>query len=146
MAALIKRFRRTEAGSEIIEMAIVTPLLLALLLGIVEFGFLFQRYVFLTNAAAEGARVAALPGYSQADVQARVASFASASNIAGVSATSVGAAIAKPGGGSWSGSKVTVTYVYNYQFIGPIAQLLGGSMASSVTLTSSSTVRNEVSP
>lgn len=124
-------------------MVIVLPLLLAVMFGIVEFGFLFQRYVFLTNAAAEGARVASLPGYAAADVQARVAAYAAASNITGVSATSVAAPIAGPSG-NWPGSQVTVTHVYNYQFIGPIATLLGGGMDPSVTLTSRSTVRHQV--
>ena len=125
-------------------MVIVLPLLLMVLFGIVEFGFLFQRYVFLTNAAAEGARVASLPGYNQADVQARVAAYAAASNITGVNATSVASPIAGPGGASWPGSEVTVTYVYSYQFIGPLAALVGGSLNPSVTLTSRSTVRHQV--
>ena len=144
MATLIRRLRKTETGAEIIEMALVLPLLLGLLFGIVEFGFLFQRYVFLTNAAAEGARVASLPGYNQADVQARVAAYAAASNITGVNATSVGATISGPGGTAWPGSQVTVTYVYNYQFIRPLATLLGGSLNPSVTLTARSTVRHQV--
>jgi Flp pilus assembly protein TadG len=143
MAAIIRRLRKTEAGSEIIEMAIVLPLLLMTLFGIVEFGFVFQRYVFLTNAAAEGARVASLPGYSQADVQARVAAYAAASNITGVSATSVAAPIAGPGG-TWPGSQVTVTYVYSYQFIGPLAAFFGGSLNPSVTITARSTVRHQI--
>lgn len=125
-------------------MAIVLPLLLVVLFGIVEFGFLFQRYVFLTNAAAEGARVASLPGYSATDVQARVAAYAAASNITGVSATSVGATIAGPGGTSWPGSQVTVTLVYNYQYIRPLMALLGGTLNPSVTLTARSTVRHQV--
>ena len=52
----------SERGSNVIEMAIVLPLLLLLIMGILDFGFLFQRYVVLTNAAVEGARVATLPG------------------------------------------------------------------------------------
>jgi Flp pilus assembly protein TadG len=144
MATLIRRLRKTDEGAEVIEMVIVLPLLLMLLFGIVEFGFLFQRYVFLTNAAAEGARVASLPGYTQADVQARVAAYAAASNITGVTATSVASPIAGPGGTSWPGSQVTVTYVYNYQFIGPLATLVSRSMNPSVTLTSRSTVRHQV--
>jgi Flp pilus assembly protein TadG len=128
----------------VIEMAIVLPLLMVLVFGIVEFGFLFQRYVFLTNVAAEGARVAALPGYSAADVQARVAAYALASAITGVSATSVAAPIAGPGGTTWPGSRVTITYTYTFQFIGPLVRLFGGSTAANVTLTSSSTVRHYV--
>jgi Flp pilus assembly protein TadG len=144
MAAMIRRLRQTETGAELIEMAIVTPLLLILLFGIAEFGFVFQRYVFLTNAAAEGARVASLPGYVEADVKDRVAAYAAASNITGVSASSIPSAIAGPGGASWPGSQVTVTYVYSYQFIGPLATLVGGSVNESVTLTARSTVRHMV--
>jgi Flp pilus assembly protein TadG len=144
MATLIRRLRKAETGAEIIEMAIVTPLLLLLLFGIVDFGFLFQRYVFLANAAAEGARVASLPGYTQADVQARVAAYAAASNITGVSATSVAATIAGPGGTTWPGSQVTVTLVYTYKYVKPIATLFTGSMNPSVTLTSRSTVRRQI--
>ena len=144
MAALIRRLKNTEAGAEVIEMAIVLPLLMVLVFGIVEFGFLFQRYVFLTNVAAEGARVAALPGYTEPDVKARVAAYALASAITGVNATSVASPIAGPGGTTWPGSKVTITYTYTFQFIGPLVRLVGGSTAANVTLTSSSTVRHMV--
>ena len=48
-------------------MVVVLPLLLLMLFGIIDFGFMFQRYVVLTNAAMEGARVGILPGYSDAD-------------------------------------------------------------------------------
>ncbi len=52
----------------------VLPLLLLVMFGIVDFGFLFQRYVVLTNAAMEGARVAVLPGYTDTDAEARAVS------------------------------------------------------------------------
>ena len=61
----------SERGAEVIEFAIVLPLLLLVVFGIVDFGFLFQRYVVLTNAAMEGARVRSLPGYDNADAVAR---------------------------------------------------------------------------
>ena len=53
------------------------PTLLLVMLGIIDFGFLFQRYEVVTNAAREGARVAILPGYEasiDANVTARVES------------------------------------------------------------------------
>src|SRR5882672_7431736 len=53
----------SESGAELIEFALVFPLLLLVLLGIVDFGFLFQKYEVLTNAAREGARIAVLPDY-----------------------------------------------------------------------------------
>ena len=77
MAQITKTLRSrwlSEDGAQLIEFALVLPMLLLVVLGIAEFGFIFQRYEVLTNAAREGARIAVLPGYSTADVQARVAS------------------------------------------------------------------------
>src|SRR5713226_8706707 len=54
-----KRSWRSDRGAELIEFALVTPVLLLLGLGICDFGFLFQRYEVVTNAAREGARAAA---------------------------------------------------------------------------------------
>ncbi|MEE9293640.1 MAG: TadE family protein [Phycisphaerae bacterium] len=47
-------------GTAIVEFAVVLPLLLALLFGIVEFGWLFMIRQSLGNAAREGCRVAVL--------------------------------------------------------------------------------------
>ena len=146
METLIRRLRKADTGAEVIEMALVTPLLLLLILGIVDFGFLFQRYVVLSNAAAEGARVASLPGYSAADVTARVTAYATNGGVPGaVNTVTTPVVLAGPGGSAWPGSQVTVTHVYTYQYIGPIAALFSGpSLASNVTLTSRSTVRHQV--
>lgn len=125
-------------------MALVTPLLLLLILGIVDFGFLFQRYVVLTNAAAEGARVASLPGYTSADVTARVTAYATNGGVNGTVNTVTVPVVLAGGGTNWPGSQVTVTHVYTYQYIRPIAALFSGSLSPTVTLTSRSTVRHQV--
>lgn len=49
-----------ERGASAVEMAMVAPFLLILLLGIVEFGFLFGEYNELRHAVREGARYAAV--------------------------------------------------------------------------------------
>ena len=54
---------RSERGAELIEFALVLPLLMFIILGLVDFGFMFQRFEVVTNAAREGARIAVLPGY-----------------------------------------------------------------------------------
>ncbi len=134
----------SERGAELIEMALALPLLLLIVMGIVDFGFLFQRYLVLTNAAMEGARVAVLPGYSMADAQSRASSYALTGGVPGaVTALATPVSLAGAGGGSWPGVRVTVTHVYNYSYIGPIAGLFGGSF-SSVTLTAQSTVRRQL--
>ena len=141
----LRRLARTDAGSELIEMALVTPILLLLVFGIVDFGFMFQRYVVLTNAAVEGARVATMPGYNAGDAQARVISYAAGGGIQGA-VNPVVTPVTLPGidGGTWPGMQVTVTHVYTFQYIAPIATLVGGSTAANVTLTASSTMRNQL--
>jgi hypothetical protein len=146
MAKLTRaRLLRSERGAELIEMAVVTPLLLLLVMGIVDFGFLFQRYVVLTNAAVEGARVATLPGYSAADAEARVEAYASDGGVPGdVTAAVVPVALPATGGGTWPGMEVTVTHLYTLQYIAPIITLVGGTSAASITLTARSTMRSQV--
>jgi Flp pilus assembly protein TadG len=57
---MLFRHRNRERGASAVEMAIVAPFLLILLLGIIEFGFLFGQYNELRHAAREGARYAAV--------------------------------------------------------------------------------------
>jgi Flp pilus assembly protein TadG len=154
--AIVKRFARlcrrcttgrSERGAELIEFAIVLPVLLLIVMGIVDFGFMFQRYVVLTNAAMEGARVAVLPGYQTADVQARVTAYAEGGGIpAGTVPPAVVADVAlpAPGGTTWPGKSVTVTHAYGFNYLGPIASLFGGGSGRTVTLTARSTMRSQV--
>ena len=75
------RPRSREAGVELIEFALVFPLLLLVVLGVADFGFLFQRWEALTNATREGARVATLPGYATVDVEDRVVNYLAAGGV-----------------------------------------------------------------
>jgi hypothetical protein len=47
-----------ERGQSLVEMALVLPLLLLLLAGIIDFGRAYNNYIIITNAAREGARFA----------------------------------------------------------------------------------------
>ena len=50
--------KRSEHGQNLIELAIVTPLLVLLLAGVADLGRAFFSYIQITNAAREGARAA----------------------------------------------------------------------------------------
>jgi Flp pilus assembly protein TadG len=63
-------FRRRR-GAALVEFAIVAPLLLLLVLGIMEFGMIMHDYIMLAQGAREGARTAAI-GRPVRDVQKRV--------------------------------------------------------------------------
>jgi Flp pilus assembly protein TadG len=64
-----------ERGSALVEMAMVLPLLLILVLGVVDFGFMINRTTLISNASREGAREAAFGG-TAADIEAAVRSAA----------------------------------------------------------------------
>jgi hypothetical protein len=139
----------SENGSQLVEFALVLPLLLLVVLGIAEFGFIFQRYEVLTNAAREGARIAVLPGYSDADVQARVAAYVEAGRVPidpGVNPVVLvePEPIPMPAGQpALPGTRVTVTYTHSYMFLGGIAGWFGATY-STVPLRAVSWMRTEI--
>jgi Flp pilus assembly protein TadG len=68
--------RASERGAALVEFAMILPLLLVVIAGVVDFGLAFQRYEVVTNAAREGARLAVLPGgYTEDQVKARVREY-----------------------------------------------------------------------
>ncbi|MFH1681699.1 MAG: TadE family protein [Candidatus Eisenbacteria bacterium] len=71
---------RRRRGQAVIEFALVLPILLLVLLGITEFGRAFWTLNVLTQAAREGARLAAVGGNLEA-VETRVEEVLDASRI-----------------------------------------------------------------
>ena len=56
----MRRHSRHEGGQAVVELALVLPLMLMLLLGIIQFGTVFRDYIALTDATRVGARQAAV--------------------------------------------------------------------------------------
>jgi Flp pilus assembly protein TadG len=129
------------SGAALIEFALCLPLLALLIAGIFDFGLLFMRYEVLTNAAREGARMAALPGYSTADVEARVAAYLAAGHVTEAPTTTV--VPVSLAGTPFVAMEVTVTLDYSYAVLGPVAALFGGTFGTT-TLTATSVMRAEV--
>lgn len=90
-----RRIRFKRRGSTLVEFALLLPVLLAILLGIIEFGWLISRTYMVGNATREGARYGAL-GKPVADTKARVR--ATAPNIA---ITDAHITLQYQSGGSW---------------------------------------------
>lgn len=144
---LNRRRLRDNRGAELLEFALVLPLLLVLVAGIIDFGLMFQVFEVVTNAAREGARIRVLPGYTNADAQARANAYLAASGLAGVSNTTVTAITIGAGGGgapAAPGFQVDVQYVQPFLLLGPVLQLIpGGGFAGTITLTGRSVMRAE---
>lgn len=146
-----KVFRRadSERGAELIELAIVLPILLLVFVAIVDFGLLMQRFLTINNAAREGARIAVLPGYTLTDVQNRVTQYVregTGDNTASPATALTTVTIDPDGAGGkpgFSAAQVTVTFTHSYLFLGPVSGLFGGGSFTSITLTARSTMRTE---
>jgi hypothetical protein len=72
MSTMNKRFSGdSERGAGIVEFALILPLLMMLVFGVVQFGLLFNRQQALHASAREGARLAALPSATLAEISQR---------------------------------------------------------------------------
>jgi hypothetical protein len=135
----------SEKGAELVEFALTFPLLLLVVMGIIDFGLLFQRYQVLTNAAREGARVGALPGYGNADIIARVDQYLLGTSLSSTTVTTTpGAPALLPIGGTGCITVIPVTtsFTHTYIFIGGIGNFFNQSFGTK-TLTATASMRKE---
>lgn len=75
---IINRKRR---GAAAVEFALVAPLFIMMLFGIIEFGRGMMVQQMLVNATREGAREAVLPGATESAVKSTVVTFLTNSSI-----------------------------------------------------------------
>ncbi len=92
-----KQSDRSVRGAAVVELAVVLPLLLTLVFGIIEFGWVFMVRETLTNASREGCRVAVLQGSTEENIRDQVAASMSP---AGLSTYSVVIERSSPGNSS----------------------------------------------
>ncbi len=139
---------RSESGAELVEFALVLPILLLVLGGIIDFALLLHHQQVLSNAAREGARLAVLPGYTSSDVAARVQAYLreGINDDSATPVTSLATVTLTPGTGpAFQAAQVTVTYEDRYLILGPLVTLAGGAGGSfgTITLRAISTMRVE---
>lgn len=105
MISYIKKRANHENGQSLVEFALLLPLLVVILFGIIEFGQLWMTMNVLSGAAREGTRVAAVTAPDASQVRNAVLSVLNAANInnAAISVSGPDAA-----------NQVTVTVQINY--------------------------------
>ena len=121
-----------DRGAAAVEFALVLPLLLLLVFGIIDFGRAYNAQVTLTQAAREGARLAAL---SQANVVSRTQSAA-------LPLTGVAVAVTPCPAGSTGDAIVQTSYTFS--FITPISAisgLFGSSFGGPISMTGRGVMR-----
>jgi Flp pilus assembly protein TadG len=111
-----------------VEFALLLPVLLLLVFGIIDFGRALNAQITLTQAAREGARMAAL---GESNVVGGTQTAATRLSPVAVTVTSCPANAA-------TGVNAVVKTSYTFSFvtpIGAIARLFGSSFGSTMTLT-----------
>lgn len=101
-----------EEGQSLVEMALMFPILLLVLTGILDLGRAYYSYLQLTNAAREGARYGAT--YPKDDAKIKTATVDAAAN-SNVPITTNDVYVSKTG--TSSGDTITVSVNINFQFI-----------------------------
>lgn len=118
----------SDRGSAAVEFALLFPILLLIVFGIIDFGRALNAQITLTQAAREGARLAAV---DQPNVVSRTQAAAVGLNPVSVSVTGCPT-------GAGLGVDAVVRATYSFSFVTPvgaIAGLFGGSgLGSPITL------------
>ncbi|GIW13865.1 MAG: hypothetical protein KatS3mg062_1304 [Tepidiforma sp.] len=142
---LLRRFRETETGQALVEFTMILPLFVLLFMSMVEFGRAFHTWLLITNAAREGARIAAVQS-DLSTVQTRIydsfcANYPSQCNIDPSKVTITTNNIQ----GS-RGSMVEIDVAYDFDWvtpIGDIVNLVSGGNLSDLTIRSHASMRLE---
>jgi Flp pilus assembly protein TadG len=103
------RASHPDEGTAAVEMALLLPVLVLLLGGIIDFGFVFNAQISLTHAAREGVRVEAI-GTGDA-VGTALNAFTAPGVLAGTTTASVTQGCGGGGGGQ---ARVQVTSQYSF--------------------------------
>ena len=133
----VQKTRRSESGGAAVEFALLLPVLMMILFGIIEFGFALHRQSILTNASREGARlgiVQSIPAITNGQINAAIDNYLTA---AGIPPGNVTRAIVA---GGITGTPVTVTLTLPYTY----AVLPGfTSIVPTINLTAQTVMRHE---
>ena len=123
---LDKSLGKNQSGQALVEMAIILPILLILIFGIIEYGRGFAAYLAVTTAAREGARIATVGG-SDNDISAAVTLRTSAMLL---DSTKLTISISPTAGSRIRGSAVTIEVTYLVPMYDPVFTTLIGTNMS----------------
>ena len=138
------RHKKRTRGQALVEFALVIPVFLLVLCGILDFGFMLYSRMTVINASREGARIAVTAANRKTVpslVSGTVANNATALNSGLLSTSTNCIAIKTSGSCNWStqtssqaGDAVSVTVTYTYQTFFPLFFGTSFPMSSTVQM------------
>lgn len=125
---------KSKRGQSLVETAIVLPLILLLLMGIIDFGLLFNNYIVISNASREAARKGSLGGRDE-DIRQLV------DNLTGtLDDTKLNVSIYPAESMRDHGADIKVAISYQNKLITPV---IGALLGNEITLRSQIIMRVE---
>jgi Flp pilus assembly protein TadG len=118
---------KSENGQSLVEFALVLPLLVLLLFGIIDFGRIIHAYLTIDHAGREAARAASI-GKTKVEVEQVAIDSGKSINLSDVTVS--------PG---TSGANATVTITYPITFLTPVI----GNIVGPITLEDTTVMRVE---
>jgi len=126
---------RSGRGQSMVEFALILPMLILLVMGVIDFARAFNVMQVVTNAAREGARVGIIPSSTNGDVTGTVTTYLSSAGQGGCNTAG-----ANWGGGGNAGDSVTVTVTCPFQTL--TGTLIPG-WTGTINLSQTATMRHE---
>lgn len=141
--ALLRRLRADERGQALMEFALVMPVLLGFLVGMIELGQAWRSQQVLTSAVREGGRLAIVPTSTSEQVSKRIGEVLSQGGLDPARAQMTLAL--RTGTGTMD--TVRAHYPYAFPLLGPVVRLISPKSTAvppgSVQLSSTYVTRNE---
>jgi len=154
---MVRKVVKGEGAQSLAEFALVVPLLLLLVFGIIDFGLGLRAYISVSSGVREGARYAAVGntagtfvaggtgecnGTTQTTVVGKVCA-----NMKGLNLDDVTDVTVTYPNGKTPGNSVVVSAEYDYHYITPIRNIVtflsGGAIDDSITLSATTDMRLE---
>lgn len=113
--------KRRQEGQAVVEFAVLVPVLILLLLGVVDVTRMAGAYLVVVHATREGARLA-ITGAPESEIRNRITGVAETLDQSRLAIT-----VDPAGGSKVSGSDVEVRVVYTYQVMA-VSWLIGADV------------------
>lgn len=158
----LRKVRRREEAQSLAEFALILPMFLILVFGIIDFGMGLRAYITLAQATREGARygivgnqagtfitggVGDCDGIKTTSIVGKVCSTMNGLNLADIQTVTTECPPTVTSPPCTPGSPIEVHAEYRYHYITPVRSIVnvlsGGSMPGYLTVTSTVTMRQE---
>ncbi len=138
ISSMLRKFIRTsrnDYGQSMVEFALLLPVFLMLVMGVIDIARAYSALQVVTNSAREGARLGIIPGTAPAAVTTQVNNFLAAGGQVGCATAGVNL-----GTGGAAGSNTQVTVSCN--FVTLTGTLIPG-WTGTIVLAQTATMRHE---